>query len=91
MAGDLFGGVDKFQCDEHWRDHVLFYEYFHGDNGVGIGAKSEQQTLGHCCGGCYELVSLVSTQIMSNQIPPAGAGGLFRPDLCSVVGRAGWA
>jgi hypothetical protein len=37
----VFGGVDKFQRDEHWRDHVLFYEYFHGDNGAGIGASHQ--------------------------------------------------
>jgi hypothetical protein len=30
--------LEKFQKDEHFRDHILFYEYFHGDNGVGLGA-----------------------------------------------------
>jgi hypothetical protein len=34
----VFGGTEKFQTDPHWRDHVLFYEYFHGDNGAGVGA-----------------------------------------------------
>lgn len=34
----VFGGTEKFQHDPHWRDLVLFYEYFHGDNGAGIGA-----------------------------------------------------
>jgi hypothetical protein len=37
----VFGGVDLFQTDPHWRDHVLFYEYFHGDNGAGIGASHQ--------------------------------------------------
>jgi hypothetical protein len=37
----LFGGVEKFQTDPHWRDHLLFYEYFHGDNGAGIGANHQ--------------------------------------------------
>jgi hypothetical protein len=32
------GDVEKFQRDPHWRDLILFYEYFHGDNGAGIGA-----------------------------------------------------
>jgi mannosylglycerate hydrolase MGH1-like protein len=32
------GGTEKFQRDPHWRDLLLFYEYFHGDNGAGIGA-----------------------------------------------------
>jgi len=34
----VYGGTEKFQTDPHWRDHILFYEYFHGDNGAGIGA-----------------------------------------------------
>ena len=29
------------QTDPHWRDHILFYEYFHGDNGAGIGASHQ--------------------------------------------------
>jgi hypothetical protein len=33
--------VEKFQSDPHWRDCVLFYEYFHGDNGAGIGASHQ--------------------------------------------------
>jgi hypothetical protein len=35
------GGAAKFQTDPHWRDHILFYEYFHGDNGAGIGASHQ--------------------------------------------------
>ena len=34
----VFGGNQKFQHDPYWRDCLLFYEYFHGDNGAGIGA-----------------------------------------------------
>jgi hypothetical protein len=37
----VFGGQSTFQNDPHWRDHVLFYEYFHGDNGAGIGASHQ--------------------------------------------------
>ncbi|HQR36014.1 MAG TPA: glucosidase [Blastocatellia bacterium] len=37
----VFGGSDKFQNDPHWQDNVLFYEYFHGDNGAGIGASHQ--------------------------------------------------
>jgi Glycosyl hydrolase family 63 C-terminal domain len=35
------GGVELFQSDPHWKDLVLFYEYFHGDNGTGIGANHQ--------------------------------------------------
>jgi Glycosyl hydrolase family 63 C-terminal domain len=37
----VYGGADKFQNDPHWRDHILFYEYFHGDNGAGLGASHQ--------------------------------------------------
>jgi hypothetical protein len=37
----VHGGAKKFQDDPLWRDHVLFYEYFHGDNGAGIGASHQ--------------------------------------------------
>jgi len=37
----VYGGTEKFQGDEHWRDLVLFYEYFHGDNGAGLGASHQ--------------------------------------------------
>jgi hypothetical protein len=35
------GGARKFQEDAHWRDNILFYEYFHGDNGAGLGASHQ--------------------------------------------------
>jgi hypothetical protein len=37
----VYGGTKKFQEDPHWRDYVLFYEYFHGDNGAGLGASHQ--------------------------------------------------
>jgi hypothetical protein len=37
----VYGGQAKFQDDPHWRDLILFYEYFHGDNGAGIGANHQ--------------------------------------------------
>jgi hypothetical protein len=37
----VFGGTEKFQTDPHWRDYILFYEYFHGDNGAGLGASHQ--------------------------------------------------
>ena len=35
------GGTTKFQEDPHSKDHILFYEYFHGDNGAGLGASHQ--------------------------------------------------
>src|SRR5258708_5871557 len=37
----LYGGTEMFQSDPHWRDLILLYEYFHGDNGAGIGASHQ--------------------------------------------------
>jgi hypothetical protein len=37
----VYGGTEKFQNDPYWRDYVLFYEYFHGDNGAGLGASHQ--------------------------------------------------
>lgn len=37
----VYGGSEKFQTDPHWRDLLLFYEYFHGDNGAGLGASHQ--------------------------------------------------
>ena len=37
----VYGGSRKFQEDPHWKDYILFYEYFHGDNGAGLGASHQ--------------------------------------------------
>jgi len=37
----VFGGIEPFQSDPHWRDLLLFHEYFHGDNGAGLGASHQ--------------------------------------------------
>jgi hypothetical protein len=37
----VFGGIERFQSDPHWHDLLLFHEYFHGDNGAGIGASHQ--------------------------------------------------
>ena len=37
----MHGENEQFQSDPHWRDLILFYEYFHGDNGRGVGASHQ--------------------------------------------------
>src|SRR6516162_3113371 len=37
----VYGGSKKFQEDPHWKDYILFDEYFHGDNGAGLGASHQ--------------------------------------------------
>ncbi len=51
----VFGGNTTFQNDEHWRDYVPFHEYFHGDNGAGVGAS-------HQTGWTAVVASLIQEQ-----------------------------
>ncbi len=37
----VYGGTKKFQEDPYWKHYILFYEYFHGDNGAGLGASHQ--------------------------------------------------
>ncbi len=37
----IYGGTRTFQEDPYWKDYILFYEYFHGDNGAGLGASHQ--------------------------------------------------
>jgi hypothetical protein len=37
----VYGDTEKFQTDPHWRDEVLFYEYYNGDDGAGVGASHQ--------------------------------------------------
>ena len=37
----VYGGTEKFQSDPHWRDYLQFFEYFHADNGAGLGASHQ--------------------------------------------------
>ena len=48
----VYGGRRKFQEDPHWRDCLLFYEYFHGDNGAGLGAATRPAGPGSSPASC---------------------------------------
>jgi len=54
----VYGGTKKFQEDPHWRDHILFYEYFHGDNGAGLGASHQTGWTG-VVGGLMRLLGTI--------------------------------
>ena len=59
----VYGGSEKFQTDPHWRDLILFYEYFHGDNGAGIGA-SHQTGWSGCIARIIQASSLLTREVM---------------------------
>jgi hypothetical protein len=69
------GGVDIFQNDTHWRDLILFHEYFHGDNGAGLGASHQTGWTG-AIAKIIELFGIMD----SKQILEGGKESLFIPD-----------
>ena len=54
----VYGWTEKFQSDPHWRDLILFYEYFHGDNGAGLGASHQTGWTG-CVAKTIQLFGLL--------------------------------
>ena len=57
----VYGGTEKFQNDPHWRDHILFYEYFHGDNGAGLGASHQTGWTG-CIAALQDFFGRISAE-----------------------------
>jgi hypothetical protein len=57
----VYGGTEKFQSDPHWRDYILFYEYFHGDNGAGLGASHQTGWTG-CVAKLIQLFGMLDAK-----------------------------
>ncbi len=57
------GAAEKFQSDPHWRDLILFYEYFHGDNGAGIGASHQTGWTG-CIARVIQVMGLLTKEML---------------------------
>jgi len=68
----VYGGTQKFQTDPQWKDYILFYEYFHGDNGAGLGASHQTGWTGLVAG----LIDLFG-RIDGSQYLEAGKAGAF--------------
>ena len=60
----VYGGTTKFQEDPHWKDYILFYEYFHGDNGAGIGASHQTGWTGVIARSMHLFATTSSEQIL---------------------------
>ncbi len=58
------GGEQKFQEDPHWRDCILFYEYFHGDNGAGLGASHQTGWTGVIARGMHLFATTTAEQVL---------------------------
>jgi hypothetical protein len=61
----VYGGTAKFQHDPHWRDDLLFYEYFHGDNGAGLGASHQTGWTGVVARILHLFATLIPAQVLS--------------------------
>ncbi len=60
----VYGGSQKFQEDPHWRDHILFYEYFHGDNGAGLGASHQTGWTGIIARAMHLFATTTAEQVL---------------------------
>jgi len=60
----VYGANQKFQQDPHWRDYLLFYEYFHGDNGAGLGASHQTGWTGLVARGMHLFATSTSEQFL---------------------------
>jgi hypothetical protein len=68
----VYGGTEKFQTDPYWKDYILFYEYFHGDDGAGIGASHQTGWTGIVS----KMIELFG-RIEGKQFLEAGKAGAF--------------
>jgi hypothetical protein len=68
----VFGDAEKFQTDPNWKDYILFYEYFHGDNGAGLGASHQTGWTGVVA----KLIELFG-RLDAQQFLDAGKSGAF--------------
>jgi len=80
----VHGGAKKFQEDPHWRDLILFYEYFHGDNGAGLGASHQTGWTGIVARGMHLFATSTAEEylqlgaiasIVESEPAPRGAAG----------------
>jgi hypothetical protein len=63
----VYGQAETFQTDPHWRDLILFYEYFHGDNGAGIGASHQTGWTGCIASLIHALGILTKESLQQRQ------------------------
>jgi hypothetical protein len=60
----VYGGAKMFQEDPHWRDLLLFYEYFHGDNGAGLGASHQTGWTGIVARGMHLFATSTAQEVL---------------------------
>jgi hypothetical protein len=68
----VYGRYEKFQTDPHWRDLILFYEYFNGDSGAGIGASHQTGWTG-CVARIIQTLGYFTPEMVLDAIACGGA------------------
>jgi hypothetical protein len=76
----VYGGTEKFQTDPQWKDYLLFFEYFHGDNGAGLGASHQTGWTGLIA----KLIEMFG-HLDAQQFLDAGKSGAFEKDQIQEV------
>jgi hypothetical protein len=78
----VYGDTRKFQEDPHWRDLLLFYEYFHGDNGAGLGASHQTGWTGVVARAMHLFATSTPQEFLelgkaaaANEVPSGQTGG----------------
>ncbi len=80
----VFGGTEKFQTDPQWKDYVLFYEYFHGDNGAGLGASHQTGWTG-LVAMLIEVFGRVDPQHLLNEGKPGSKASEHKAETVHAV------
>jgi hypothetical protein len=80
----VYGATKQFQEDPHWRDLILFYEYFHGDNGAGIGASHQTGWTG----AIARIMHLFATSTAEDYLELGRAAGIGKHEKTSSSERA---
>ncbi|MFO1153699.1 MAG: glucosidase [Rhodospirillales bacterium] len=83
----VFGSTAKLQIDPHWRDYILFYEYFHGDTGAGIGASHQTGWTGTIA----KLMQMFASVQPAEMLHHLGRAGIHyeRPNVPTEPGATG--
>ncbi len=80
----VFGGAGNFQNDPNWRDCLLFYEYFHGDNGAGLGASHQTGWTGIIARAMHLFATMSADRVLAD-----GKGAYFATAPSTQAGAAG--
>ncbi len=85
----VFGGAEKMQNDPHWRDNLLFYEYFHGDKGAGVGASHQTGWTG-CIARIIQADGLLTNEVLTGahteeSVFRSGIAALREEELAATV------